>query len=145
MNEGAVHIVIDSSGLKIYGQGERSAAVESTPARRRQTPYLTRRARGKIHLAVDEKTGQILAQRLRVKQSDDAWQLPDLVSEVRQTGLEVKKVGADGAYHTYQNLIKAHIEPIIPPRENAAWWVDKTDLVIDHPRNRALEQIDQGG
>ena len=37
------------------------------------------------------------------------------------------------------------IEPIIPPRMNAAWWVDQNDVLWDHPRNRGLEQIDQGG
>jgi len=41
--------------------------------------------------------------------------------------------------------MKAGIEPISPPRENAAFWVDQADVVLVHPRNRALEQIDQGG
>jgi hypothetical protein len=57
-------------------------------------------------------------------------------------------VGADGAYDTfdtYQSLGKAQIQPIIPPRMNAAWWVDQHDVLLDHPRNGALEQIDQGG
>ena len=57
-------------------------------------------------------------------------------------------MGADGAYDTfdtYQCLMKAGIEPIIATRENAAFWLDQADLVLDHPRNRALEQIDQGG
>jgi hypothetical protein len=139
LQEGSVHLVIDSSGLKMYGEGEWKV---------RQHGIGKRRTWRKIHLAVDEKSGQILAQRLTVKETDDASQLPDLVADVRKTGLEVKKVGADGAYDTfdtYQSLIKADIEPIIPPRENAAWWVDKADVVLDHPRNRALQQIDQGG
>jgi hypothetical protein len=135
----AVHVVIDSSGLKIYGEGEWKV---------RQHGIGKRRTWRKIHLAVDEKTGEILAQRLTVKETDDASQLPELVKEVQQAGVTVSKVGADGAYDTfdtYQSLIKAHINPIIPPRENAAWWVDKADVVLDHPRNRALEQMDQGG
>ena len=139
LNKEAIHLVIDSSGLKIYGEGEWKV---------RQHGVGKRRTWRKIHLAVDEKTGQILAQRLTVKETDDASQLPELVKEVQQVGLEVNKVGADGAYDTfdtYQSLIKADIEPIIPPRENAAWWVDKEDVILDHPRNRALEQIDQGG
>jgi hypothetical protein len=134
-----LHLVIDSSGLKVYGEGEWKV---------RQHGVGKRRTWRKLHLAVDEKTGQILAQRLTVKESDDASQLPALVEEVHYSGLQVKKVGADGAYDTfdtYQCLIKADIEPIIPPRENAAFWVDQADVVLDHPRNRALEQIDQGG
>jgi hypothetical protein len=125
--------------LKVYGEGEWKV---------RQHGVGKRRTWRKLHLAVDENTGQILAQRLTEKDIDDASQLPQLVQDVSNTGLKVNKVGADGAYdtfQTYQCLIKAHIEPIIPPRENAAWWVDQHDVLLDHPRNRALEQIDQGG
>jgi hypothetical protein len=135
----AVHLVIDSSGLKVYGEGEWKV---------RQHGVGKRRTWRKIHLAVDEKTGQILAQRLTDKDTDDASQLPELVEAVKQEGVAVNKVGADGAYDTfdiYQSLMKATIQPIIPPRTNAAWWVDNDDVLLDHPRNRALEQIDQGG
>jgi len=60
----------------------------------------------------------------------------------------VSKAGADGSYDTfdtYRYLIKEQIQPIIPPRMNAAWWVDQNDKLLDHPRNRALQEIDQGG
>ena len=59
----SLHLVIDSSGLKIYGEGEWKV---------RQHGVSKRRTWRKIHLAVDEKTGQILAQRLSIKESDDA-------------------------------------------------------------------------
>ena len=134
-----VHLLIDSSGLKVYGEGEWKV---------RQHGVGKRRTWRKLHLAVDEKTGQILAQRLTDKETDDASQLPELVAEGQKTVASVSKVGADGSYDTfdtYQYLIKAQIEPIIPPRMNAAWWVDQNDVLLDHPRNRALEQIDQGG
>ena len=134
-----VHLVIDSSGLKVYGEGEWKV---------RQHGVSKRRTWRKLHLAVDEQTGQILAQQLTDKDTDDASQLPDLVQQVQQTGVKVSKTGADGSYDTfdtYQYLIKAQIESIIPPRMNAAWWVDQNDVLLEHPRNRALEQIDQGG
>ena len=139
LTEAAVHLVIDSSGLKVYGEGEWKV---------RQHGVGKRRTWRKLHLAVDEKTGQILAQQLTDKDTDDASQLPALVAEVQQRSIKVSKGGADGAYDTfdtYQYLIKAQIEPIIPPRMNAAWWVDQDDALLDHPRNRALQQIDQGG
>lgn len=135
----SVHLVIDSSGLKVYGEGEWKV---------RQHGVGKRRTWRKLHLAVDEKTGQILSQRLTDKETDDASQLADLVAEGQKMVARVSKVGADGSYDTfdtYQYLIKAQIEPIIPPRMNAAWWVDQHDVLLDHPRNRALEQIDQGG
>jgi hypothetical protein len=134
-----VHLVIDSSGLKIYGEGEWKV---------RQHGVGKRRTWRKIHLAVDEQTGQIMAHQLTEKETDDASQLPELVEKIQQTGVQVNKVGADGSYDTfdtYQYLIKGQMEPIIPPRMNAAWWVDQHDVLLDHPRNRALEHIDQGG
>jgi transposase len=102
----------------------------------------------KIHLAIEEKTGQILSQRLTHKDTNDASQLPELVQEVQQAGVGVQKVGGDGAYATwecYQILKKVQVQPMIPPRENAALWVDQQDILLDHPRNQALEQIHQGG
>jgi hypothetical protein len=43
-----VHLVIDSSGLKVYGEGERSAAaVEGAPARSGQTPHLAKATLGR--------------------------------------------------------------------------------------------------
>ena len=134
-----VHLVIDSSGLKVYGEGEWKVRAHGVSKRRTWR---------KLHLAVDEKSGQILAQRLTDKETDDASQLADLVAQGQKTVARVSKVGADGSYDTfdtYQYLIKAQIEPIIPPRMNAAWWVDQHDVLLDHPRNRALVQIDQGG
>lgn len=134
-----IHLVIDSSGLKVYGEGEWKV---------RQHGVSKRRTWRKLHLAVDEQTGQILAQQLTNKDTDDASQLPDLVQQVQQRGVKVSKASADGSYDTfdtYQYLIQEQIEPIIPPRMNAAWWVDQNDTLLDHPRNRALEQIDQGG
>ena len=134
-----LHLVIDSSGLKVYGEGEWKV---------RQHGVSKRRTWRKLHLAVDEQTGQILAHRLTDKDTDDACQLPDLVQQVQQRGVKVSKASADGSYDTfdtYQYLIKEQMEPIIPPRINAAWWVDQNDTLLDHPRNRALEQIDQGG
>jgi len=134
-----VHLVIDSSGLKVYGEGEWKV---------RQHGVGKRRTWRKLHLAVDEQTGQIMAHQLTEKETDDASQLPELVEKIQQRGVKVNKVGADGSYDTfdtYQYLIKGQMEPIIPPRMNAAWWVDQHDVLLDHPRNRALEHIDQGG
>ena len=112
--------------------------MEGAPTRSGQTPHLTRRPRRKIHLAVDERTGQMLAQQLTDKHLEDACQLPALVQQVQQMGIKVSKTGADGSYDTfdtYQYVTQAQIEPIIPPSVHAAWWVDQHDVLLDHPRN----------
>ena len=42
-------------------------------------------------------------------------------------------------------LVSVEIEPIIPPRENAKYQLNGDGQLTDHPRNRAIETIDEGG
>ncbi len=97
---------------------------------------------------MDEKTGEITALVLTDNKTDDASVLKELVAHTFDQGIDINKVGADGAYDTYEcwdTLVEAEIEPIIPPRENAQFQLDKEGLPTDHPRNKALEIIDEGG
>lgn len=136
---GAIHLVVDSSGLKIYGECEWKV---------RKHAWSKRRTWRKIHLGVDEKTGEITALVLTDNKTDDASVLKELVADTFDQGIDINKVGADGAYDTYEcwdTLVEAEIKPIIPPRENAQFQLDKEGLPTDHPRNKALEIIDEGG
>lgn len=136
---GAIHLVVDSSGLKIYGECEWKV---------RKHGWSKRRTWRKIHLGVDEKTGEITALVLTDNKTDDASVLKELVADTFDQGIDINKVGADGAYDTYEcwdTLVEAEIEPIIPPRENAQFQLDKEGLPTDHPRNKVLEIIDEGG
>jgi hypothetical protein len=138
-NGEAIHLVVDSSGLKVYGECEWKV---------RKHGWCKRRTWRKIHLGVDEKTGEITAQVLTDNKTDDAAVLVDLVADTFKEGVDINKVGADGAYDHYDcwdMLIEVEIEPIIPPRENAVYQLDEEGLPTDHPRNRALEVIDEGG
>lgn len=134
-----VHVVIDSSGLKIYGECEWKV---------RKHGYSKRRTWRKIHLALDERTGEVLAQVLTDNKTDDASVLPTLIEHIEAQGIKIGKMGADGAYDTtecWETLISKDIQPIIPPRENAVYWGDENDQIGDHPRNHALQKIDEGG
>lgn len=135
----AIHLVVDSSGLKVYGECEWKVRKHGWSKRRRWR---------KIHLGVDEKTGEITAQVLTDNKTDDAAVLVDLVVNTFEEGVDINKVGTDGAYDHYDcwdMLMEAEIEPIIPPRENAVFQLDEDGMLTDHPRNRALEMIDEGG
>lgn len=135
----AIHLVVDSSGLKVYGECEWKV---------RKHGWGKRRTWRKIHLGVDEKTGEITAQVLTDNKTDDAAVLVDLVDQTFNEGVDINKVGTDGAYdhyHCWDMLVEIDIEPIIPPRENAIYQVDEDNVPTDHPRNRALDIIDEGG
>ena len=78
---GAIHLVVDSSGLKIYGECEWKV---------RKHGWSKRRTWRKIHLGVDEKTGEITALVLTDNKTDDASVLKDLVGDTFDQGVDIR-------------------------------------------------------
>ena len=111
-SEGTLHILIDSTGLKVYGAGQWLEEKHGARARRDWR---------KLHLAVDADNFSIVAHTLTDSQTDDPLQVEPLLS---QTDGTITQVTADGAYDgrpTY-NTIAGHGEGItvaIPPRVTA--------------------------
>ena len=110
---GPLHLVIDSSGLKLFGQGEWDAEKHGR----------ARRSWRKVHLAVDAGSGEIVACVLTDKDADDAGQVPALLEQI---GGEIASVTADGAYDgepVYQAVADHQPDPppdvVIPPRASA--------------------------
>jgi Transposase DDE domain len=111
---GPVHVVIDSTGLKVYGAGEWLA--EQHGARGRRTWR-------KLHLAVDPDTGEILASELTTAEEGDAALVGPLLERI--TGA-IASVTADGAYDgepVYRAVAERQPDPavavVIPPRAGA--------------------------
>ena len=110
--EGPLHVVIDSSGLKVYGAGEWLAHRHGQRARRGWR---------KLHLAVDANSGQIVAVTLTDQEVDDASQVEPLLG---QTPGAIEQVTADGAYDgepTYAAIATrdSDIAVVIPPRASS--------------------------
>ena len=78
-------LVLDSTGLELFGQGEWDA----TKHGRRRRRWM------KLHLAVDATTGEIAAHVLTEGTADDAAQAPDLLRTVEGA---IASLTADGAY-----------------------------------------------
>ena len=133
-----IYIVVDSTGLKVYGEGEWKT---------RKHGISKRRTWRKLHLGVDEKTGFIHASVLTEngKGDGDAQQVENLLEEIQSP---IDKFSGDGAYDTYEiwELLKeSEIEGIIPPQENAIYWVDENDDLLDLDRNDILAEIENDG
>jgi len=79
-----VHLVLDSTELELFGQGEWDAARHGR----------ARRQWRKLHLAVDAGTGEIAAHVLTEGHADDAAQVPDLLGQAEGV---IASVTADGA------------------------------------------------
>lgn len=104
------HIVIDSTGAKVYGEGEWKV---------RQYGWGKRRTWMKIHLAVNEKNGEIESCATTTNSIDDASMVEPLLKNIKG---EIEKFGGDGAYDkrkVYEELEKKNIQPIIPPQTRA--------------------------
>jgi len=133
---GSIHLAFDSTGLKVFGEGEWKVRKHGVSKRRRWR---------KLHLGVDEKTGMIHAISLTKNNVDDASQVKDMLEQV---DAEVDTLSADGAYDKakcWNALMAHHIEGLIPPQKNAVYWEDKHGNLLDHPRNRILKSIEKQG
>jgi hypothetical protein len=104
------HLVIDSSGLKVYGEGEWKVRVHGADKRRTWR---------KLHISMDAATRHVTAALLTGKDALDRNTLPALLE---QTEAECESVCADGAYDFEQcyRAIKQHgAIALIPPRRDA--------------------------
>jgi hypothetical protein len=138
IQEGAqgLHIVVDSTGLKVYGEGEWKV---------RQHGVGKRRTWRKLHLALNEANNDLLAVELTTNSVDDAEMVKPLLKQIPEP---IDSFGGDGAYDkvkVYDELEERKIKPIIPPREDAAIWTDEQGKILQHPRNDALRVIDKIG
>ena len=107
-------MVIDATGLKVYGASEWLVAKHGERG--------TRTWR-KLHLAVDPSTGEILASELTTNEEGDASQVGPLLGQIPG---QIASVTADGPYDgepVYQAVSERQPDPpvavIIPPRSTA--------------------------
>jgi hypothetical protein len=130
-NTGPMHLVLDCTGLELFGQGEWDAARHGR----------TRRRWLKLHVAVDADTGEIAAHLLTDGHADDAAQVPDLL---RQAEGIIASVTADGAYDgdpVYQAAAARQPgrppDVVIPPRASAV--LSTADPAKQSPRDRHIQ------
>ena len=133
---GARHVVIDATGIKIYGEGEWKT---------RQHGISKRRTWRKLHLAVDEATGEILAAEVSLNDKKDSQLLDPLLDAIEDA---IEQVGADGAYDTracYETLLERNAKAAIPPRKDARIWQHGNCKAEPHPRDQNLRLIRRHG
>ncbi len=107
---GLLHVVIDSTGLKVFGEGEWKV---------RQHGYSKRRTWRKLHVCVDESTGEILSSILTDNSFKDNEVFEDLILNADQ---DIYQATADGAYdakNCWEFCEKENIQGTFPPREGA--------------------------
>lgn len=132
----SIHVVIDSTGLKIYGEGEWKV---------RQHGAGKRRTWRKLHLGIDADTSEVAAVVLSTNDVTDPEVLPDLLEQVEES---IDQVSADGAYDTFschETLAKRGAKATIPPRCNARIRQHAKHPEPPLPRDEILRSIRKKG
>ena len=133
---GPLHLLVDSTGVKLGGPAE--WLVEKHGSQRR-------RAWRKLHLGVDTETGTIMASTLTGKEVDDAAELDPLLDQIEEP---VAAVIADGAYdqdRVYDTVAEHHPEAavVVPPRATAV--LSPSAETDPTQRDRHLQAIAERG
>jgi hypothetical protein len=131
---GPLHVVLDSSGLKVYGEGEWKV---------RQHGWSQRRTWRKMHLSVDVTSGEVQAAMLSSAGVSDAEMVEPMLAQIDEP---LARVGADGTYDkrsVYAGLQARapDAEIVIPPRRNARIWQHGNTQAPPHPRDEAVRLI----
>lgn len=130
------HLVVDSTGVKLYGEGEWKV---------RQHGWSKRRTWRKLHLGVDEQTREIVSACTSTNNVSDGEMLPDLLAAAPG---KIEQVSGDGAYdkrRCYDAINKYGARAAIPPRKGAKIWRHGNSKAERHIRDQNLRRIRQVG
>ena len=133
-----LNIVMDSTGLKIYGEGEWKVRMHGVSKRR---TWL------KLHIGSNPEDGEIQAVLLTQNNVSDDQAVKPLLEQIEQT---IDTFGADGAYDkrkVYDSL-NAHspdVNILIPPRKNARIWKHGNTKSERLKRDENLRSIRKNG
>ena len=127
-----IHLLIDSTGLRIH-----VGHLQKPPKNR---------AWRKLHLAVDDATGEIVASDLTSRRTRDSARLPDLLGQIKH---RVASVSADGAYDTKSVYEAAQakgegraVRVLIPPGRNAQLSPRPSTALKERNRNvRSIREL----
>jgi len=134
----SLHIVMDSTGLKIYGEGEWKV---------RQHGVSKRRTWRKLHVGGNPQDGEFQAVLLTDNSVSDDNAVAGLLVQIEQ---ELDEFAADGAYDkrkVYDSL-NAHspgVNILIPPRKNARIWKHGNTKAEPLKRDENLRSIRKHG
>ena len=133
-----LNIVMDSTGLKIYGEGEWKV---------RQHGVSKRRTWRKLHIGANPEDGEIQAALLTENSVSDDEAVAALLAQIEH---EIVKFAADGAYDKRKvydgvNEHSPHADILIPPRKNARIWKHGNTQAERLKRDENLRSIRKQG
>lgn len=131
-----LHMVVDSTGVKVFGEGEWKV---------RQHGYTKRRTWRKLHIGADATTGEIVAAVVTTNNVADSQVLEDLLE---QADSAIEQVSGDGSYDKrpcYEAIRKRKAKAALPPRRDAKIWQHGNTKQERLMRDENLRRIRQVG
>jgi len=132
----ALPVVVDSAGVKVFGEGEWKV---------RQHGYTYRRTWRKVRPGIDEASGEIMAAVVTTNNYRDSQILPDLLAQREE---ELVQVLGDGGYdrrNCYEAIRARQAHATIPPQHNAKIWQHGNTKAERLARDENLPRIHQIG
>lgn len=129
-----IHVLVDSSGFKIFGEGEWKT---------RKYGYSKRRTWRKLHVAVCARTQCAVGAVLTTNNVGDSEVFGELIDGIEEP---IETMTGDGAYDTidcYDTAECYGAKPIFPPRRGAKRRTNDESSLI--PRNQAIGRITELG
>jgi len=134
--DGPVHVVVDSSGLKVYGEGEWKVRIHGKSKRRTWR---------KVHLAIDESNDQILSVVFSENSFKDSEVFTDLVNQI---DADITQATGDGAYDArecYDWTDDHGAQGVFPPRRGAKIIQHGNHKAMPHQRDEHVREIRKCG
>ncbi|WP_215796524.1 IS5 family transposase [Paludibacterium paludis] len=128
-SQGALHLLVDSTGIKMLGEGEWKTKKHGAEYRRQWR---------KVHLGIDAETLEIRAIEVTDNRQGDAQMLPSLLQQIPPNE-PVASVSGDGAYDTktcHEAIAARSADARIPTRKNGRPWKGTSPGVL--ARNEIL-------
>jgi hypothetical protein len=133
LNKGEdMHIVFDSTGLKVYGEGEWKV---------RKHGWSKHRTWRKMHLAIDAETLAIEAVTMTGNDADDGSQVKPLLNAIKSKVISARGDGGYDKKKVRQQLVDNGIMQIILPQENAV--IKDEAEPYAQQRNEAIKRINE--
>jgi len=126
-------IAIDSTGLKVYGEGEWKVRKHGAGKHRSWM---------KLHVAIDIETQEIIGMELTSNSVDDATCAKSIIESIESTERSIRSIRGDGAYDkkkVRKMAYKKNIKQIIPPQRNAV--LDRGGKVWMQERDEAIMRL----
>lgn len=110
LTKGALHLAVDSTGVKLYGEGEWKMRLHGKERRRTWR---------KLHLCIDHTTHEVVSLSMTDKETLDRVEMPHLLRAVEG---QIKEVLGDGAYDfevCHRAIRERGARAVIPPKKGA--------------------------